>query len=106
MIDIDTRVLSGALMRVSVTGEVDLATAAQLGTALTAAVERGGATGLEVDFAGVTFCDSTGIAALDQAYAHAAERSLPFRLINVQPAVARVLSLVGLLDALTGSHQA
>ena len=105
MIDINTRVLPGAVMRVSVAGEIDLATMAELETGLAAAVGRKGAVRVEVDFAGVTFCDSTGIAALDQAYTAAAERSLSFRLINVQPAVARVLSIVGLLEALTGSHQ-
>jgi anti-sigma B factor antagonist len=105
MIDINTRVLPGAAIRVSVAGEIDLATMAELETALTAAVGREGAARVEVDFAGVTFCDSTGIAALDQAYAAAAERSLPFRLINVQPTVARVLSIVGLLEILTGNHQ-
>lgn len=101
--EINTRVLTGAVMRVAVTGEIDLATVEQLETALAAAVAREGATGVEVDVAGVTFCDSTGIAALDQAYAVAAQRSLPFCLINVQPPVARVLAIVGLLEVLTGT---
>jgi anti-anti-sigma factor len=105
MLDIHTRVLSGAVMRVAVAGEIDLATAQQLEAALIAAVERVGATGIEVDFAGVTFCDSVGIATLDQAYAVEAQNSLPLRLINVQPAVTRVLDIVGLLEVLTGARQ-
>jgi anti-anti-sigma factor len=60
--------------------------------------------GVQVDFSGVTFCDSTGIASLERAYAAATQRSAPFRLVNVQPAVARVLAIVGILQALTDSE--
>jgi anti-anti-sigma factor len=105
MIDVNTRVLSGTVMRVSVAGEIDMATVQQLDAALAAAIGRKGATAVEVDFAGVTFCDSTGIAALDQAYAAATERSLPFRLIDVQPGVSRVLAIVGMLEILTGDQK-
>jgi anti-anti-sigma factor len=105
MIDIKTNVLPGSVIRVSVVGEVDMATAQQLDAALTAAVERDGAAAVEVDFAGVTFCDSIGVAGLDRAYAAAAQFSRPFRLINVQPGVGRVLAIVGLLDALTEDRQ-
>nr|WP_296071480.1 STAS domain-containing protein [uncultured Actinoplanes sp.] len=89
----------------SVTGEIDRDTVEQLEAAVADAVEREDVNGLQIDFAGVTFCDSSGIAALDRAYALAAQRSLPFRLCNVQPSVERVLDIVGLLDVLTGKHQ-
>lgn len=101
---INTSVLPGAVIRVSVAGEVDMATAQMLEDALAAAVEREGATGVEVDFADVPFCDSLGIAALDRAYAAATAKSLPFRLIDIQPGVARVLDIVGLLQVLTGGR--
>jgi anti-sigma B factor antagonist len=105
MFDVRTRVLPDAVIRVSVAGAIDMATAPVLDAALTAAVTRQGAARIEVDFAGVTFCDSIGIAALDRAYATASQRSVPFRLVDVAPAIARVLAIVGLLDALTGDHR-
>jgi anti-sigma B factor antagonist len=105
MIDVSTCLLSGAVIRVSVVGEIDMATVDRVDVALTTAVERDGVTGVEVDFAGVTFCDSSGIAALDRAYGMAGKRSVPFRLINIEPDVARVLSIAGMLEVLTGGHK-
>ena len=105
MISINTRVLPDAVVRVSVAGEVDMATTPMVDDALTAAIGRPGAKGVEVDFALVPFCDSTGIAALDHALAAATARNLPFRVTNVQPGVARVLAIVGLLEDLTGDDQ-
>jgi anti-sigma B factor antagonist len=105
MIDVRTGVLPGAAVRVSVVGEIDMAAAPALEAALAAAVDRDGATRVEIDFAGVTFCDSIGIAALDRAYATASRRSLPLRLLGVRPAVARVLDIIGILDALTSDQE-
>jgi anti-anti-sigma factor len=105
VIDVNTCALPGAVIRVSVAGEIDMGTAARLDAALAAAVASEDATGVQVDFSGVTFCDSTGVALLERAYAAAARRSLPFGLIDVQPAVARVLAIVGVLEALTGGHR-
>ena len=102
MIDIGTDVLPGGVIAVSVAGEIDMATATALQAALAAAVSRDGAAAIQVDFSGVTFCDSTGLAVLEGAYAAAAGRSVTLRLVGVQPAVARVLAIVGLLEALTG----
>ena len=101
MMEINSRVLPGAVIEVAVAGEIDIANVHEFQTALAHALGRQGGTGVVVDFAGVAFCDSTGIAALDQAYALAGQHRLPFRLRNVQPGVARVLEIVGLLDALT-----
>jgi anti-anti-sigma factor len=98
---VEVSVLPGRVIQLSVTGEIDLATVRELTEPMTTAVQRDDVTGLLVDFGGVTFCDSTGIAALDHACAAAARRAIPFRLVNVQPGVRRVLELVGLLDALT-----
>src|SRR3954447_24710847 len=105
MIDIDTRVLSGGVIRVSLAGEIDLSTLPQLDGALTSVVGRDGVTAVEVDFAGVTFCDSAGFAALDRAYAVAARRSLSFRLTEVRPAIRRMLAILGLLEPLTGESR-
>jgi len=102
MIDIDSRVLSGGVVLVSIAGEIDLNTLPKLDGALASAVGRQGVTGVEVNFAGVTFCDSAGFAALDRAYAVATKRSLAFRLTEVRPSIRRMLGILGLLEGLTG----
>ena len=83
-----------------------MATVEELDLAMTAAVTRHGVAAVEVDFAGVSFCDSSGLAALDNAYAGAAQRGIRFRLINPQPGVRRVLQLTGLLEVLTNPQTA
>ena len=74
--------------------------------ALRGAVLDEQATEVVVDFAGVTFCDSSGLAALDSAYGEGLRRDTAFRLINVQPQVRRLLEIVGMLDNLVGAYTA
>ncbi|MEU4564287.1 STAS domain-containing protein [Actinoplanes sp. NPDC023936] len=89
--------------RISVTGEIDMDSADELAAALRAGAERGGTRTLVVDFAGVTFCDSSGIRVLDEAYAMAARRRIALQLVEVQPQVRRVLEIVGMTALLAHS---
>jgi anti-anti-sigma factor len=84
-----------------VTGEIDMETVADLSSALQDAVADGDVTGIVVDFAGVTFCDSSGIRALDQAYVAASRRGIGFRVVDLRPPVRRIFEIVGVLEALT-----
>jgi anti-sigma B factor antagonist len=102
MIDIRMSTMPTGVIRLAVNGEIDLATADRLDAALAANLVRAGITGMEIDFAGVSYCDSTGIAVLDRAYGVATDRGVKLRVTNVQPGVSRVLHLVGLLEILTG----
>jgi anti-anti-sigma factor len=99
--DTRTQAVAGGTVRVFVAGEIDMATADDLQRAMITAVEDGSVTEVVVDFADVTFCDSSGIAALDRAYAEAARRGVGFRLEDVQDPVRRVLEITGMLEALT-----
>jgi stage II sporulation protein AA (anti-sigma F factor antagonist) len=77
--------------RVTVSGEVDIATAEQLYGALTGSRARG-ATVVVADLSGVTFIDSTGLRALLTA-----NEGLDGRLrLIASPACTRLLELVGL----------
>jgi anti-sigma B factor antagonist len=73
--------------------EIDSATAPQLAKQL-----DGLAPGADVlvDFAEVTFCDSTGIRVLLAALKHQMAGGGSLRLINVTPAVSRVFEMTGL----------
>lgn len=78
---------------VTVSGELDLSQAEDLGTRLDALIRPGGIVAL--DATDLTFMDSTGLRVLLQATAHAAARGAGFRLVAPQAAVLRVLELSG-----------
>jgi anti-anti-sigma factor len=99
-VNIQTNPDAGGVVHVSVAGEIDMATAEDLKAALHNAITYPGATRILVDFAQVSFCDSSGLHVLDQAYGDATTKSVSFQLVNLQPAIRRVLELVGVLDTL------
>jgi anti-sigma B factor antagonist len=80
---------------VEVEGEVDLATAPTLQDALVEAIAAE-PTEVVVDLSGVTFMDSTGLAALVRAHQRAAERGGSMRLVGASKGVRRILDLTGL----------
>lgn len=93
---------SSAGFSVSVSGEVDSATAPGLRGCLLEVLERPGATTVEVDLRGVTFLDSAGLSALATAHraAVAAGRELRVRCGTTR-AVVRPLQITGLWDIFT-----
>ena len=92
----------GGAVHLHVAGELDMATADDLRKALHQATTQPGTTAIVVDFDQVSFCDSSGIEVLDRAYGQAFDAGITLRLVNPQPAVRRVLDLVGILETLTG----
>ncbi|WP_306214843.1 STAS domain-containing protein [Actinoplanes sp. RD1] len=82
---------------VRVSGEIDMATVGLL----TAELRRADAGHVVVDLGEVTFCDSAGLAALDEAYGAAGDQGRTLRVVNLQPQVSMVLRLTGILEALT-----
>ena len=93
--------LPGGHAEIAVTGELDMSTAAQLEKAVGAALSDEAVRAVTIDLAEVTFCDSSGIAVLDHGYGAAVDLGVRLRITNVQPIVARVLEIVGLLGTLT-----
>ncbi|GAA4737549.1 hypothetical protein GCM10023328_17720 [Modestobacter marinus] len=93
---------SSAGCTVSVSGEVDSATAPGLRGCLLEVVQRPGTTTVEVDLRGVTFLDSAGLSALATAHraALAAGRELRVRCGTTR-AVVRPLQITGLWDVFT-----
>jgi anti-sigma B factor antagonist len=88
----------GDVTVVDVAGEVDLASAPGLATALAAACEKPTLALLVVDLTRVTLLDSTGLSVLIEADAalRAAERATQLRLVITTPLVLRVFSITGL----------
>jgi anti-sigma B factor antagonist len=84
-----------AIMRVE--GEIDLATAGQLGDALLAALTRTSGS-VHLDMSGVEFMDTSGVHVLVAAQRRAALMGGHLGLVYASPAVQRICSLAGLPD--------
>jgi anti-sigma B factor antagonist len=82
---------------VAVAGEVDMVTAPQLLDCLLSLTGRS----ITVDLTGVTFLDSSGVAALVSGYNGARVIDRTFRVVNANDAVRRVLELCGLEEYLS-----
>ncbi len=82
----------GGTTVVRVSGELDLATAPQLGDVFAAQ----GSGDLDVDLHGVTFLDSSGISVLVQAQKLLVARGATLRLCSLTESARRVLALAGL----------
>ena len=92
---------SPATTSVAVVGELDLATATVLRDRLLDLLfGQGPAVVLEVDLAGTTFMDCTGLSALIVARNAAVQTGRRMCLTHPQPIVHRVLAVTGLLDLL------
>lgn len=91
---ITTRLETGNPCVLRVEGEIDLATADQLGEALDQALSATQA--MVVDMAGVTFIDGAGLRVIVQA-AESMNGRAPLTLVNA-PRVAWLLKVLGLAD--------
>jgi len=98
---IDMSYPSPATARVAVVGEVDLATGRVLRHSLFSVLHDHSPAVLEVDLAGVTFLDCTGISALASVRNAAVQTGCQMRVTHPQPIVRRVLELTGLLGVFT-----
>jgi anti-anti-sigma factor len=98
---IDTSDTSPATARASVVGEVDMATAYALHDELLSVLSAQTPDLFDVDLAGVTFMDCTGLGVLVALRRAAAQAGCQLRVTNPQPIVRRVLEVTGLLGILT-----
>jgi anti-sigma B factor antagonist len=103
----ETQTIDGG-RQVKIFGELDMATADGIGRILTATIRaletldsRSVTPRLEVDLAGVSFIDSSGIRALVRAKNCATHSGVDFTVKNAGGIVERVLVTLGLLDYLT-----
>jgi anti-sigma B factor antagonist len=95
-VDLSTRGHDGQVV-VELRGELDLADAASIATALRGVVARQAK--IIVDMAGLQYIDSSGVAALAHARRHARQAGGDVVLAAPQRQVARMLSLTRLIDA-------
>jgi anti-anti-sigma factor len=94
---LDTTWPSPFTVQVSVTGEVDLATAHLLYGGLLSVLREYAPAVLVIDLAGVTFLDCAGLGALVGARNVAMKSGCQVRISHVRPIVRRMLEASGLL---------
>jgi anti-anti-sigma factor len=94
MIDCATH-RDGEQVRLTVRGEVDLDSAEELRSAVLACFRQAPAA-VDVDVAGVSFLNSSGVNALLTGAQEAEGSGVSFTVSNPQPAVRKVIDTVGL----------
>lgn len=92
---------SDGVLRLAVVGDVDMATAPQLRTAVLAVIDSAGRTDLvELDLAETTFLDAVGVRVLLDGHRAAAASQVRFAVRNPRGVVAQILAMTGLTDTL------
>jgi anti-sigma B factor antagonist len=91
----ETRAGSDAV--VALTGEIDMATAAELRAAAARGMQTAGR--VVLDFAGVTFCDSQGLSTLIALNRQASQAGRQLVLVNIGDFMGRLLDITGLRSA-------
>ncbi|WP_229075905.1 STAS domain-containing protein [Actinoplanes sp. DH11] len=85
----------GASVRLTVTGEIDMATVEPLAASLRELLARRDLAEVLVDLAEVVFCDASGVRALSEAYARANTAGIRMRVLNARGITRRVLEITG-----------
>lgn len=96
-----TRHLVDGVLRVTVTGDVDMVTSDQLAAATHEAVTTERLAGIVVDLGQVTFLDSSGIRALVVEQEFARRHGVSYHVTNPSAVVRRVLEITGVLTLLS-----
>jgi anti-sigma B factor antagonist len=87
-------------VRLSISGELDMISAAVLEQRLDAVLAQDDVSGIVLDLGGLSFIDSTGLRVIVISTRACTDRGRVLTLIPGPPAVQRVFELTGLLDAL------
>jgi len=80
---------------VSVTGELDIATAEKAYSYISEVID-GRPAPVTVDLSGLTFCDASGLGALARVARHAREAGRQLMLASVRPSLLKIMRITGL----------
>lgn len=80
---------------VSVTGELDIATAEQAYSYISEVID-GRPAPITVDLSGLTFCDASGLGALARIARHAREAGRQLMLTSARPSLLKIMRITGL----------
>ena len=96
-----TTAIDDEAVHLTLKGELDYTTADELVDEATAHLERPGLRSLRLDCGGITWCDSSGLAAILNLHRACAARGVALCLENRAQHLDRVLQLTGTFEHLT-----
>ena len=88
---------------VSVTGELDIATAEKAYSYISEVID-GRPAPVTVDLSGLTFCDASGLGALARIARHAREAGRQLMLTSARPSLLKIMRITGLDRAFPELH--
>jgi anti-anti-sigma factor len=88
---------------VSVTGELDIATAEQAYSYISEVID-GRPAPVTVDLSGLTFCDASGLGALARVARHARQAGRQLMLASARPSLLKIMRITGLDRAFPELH--
>ena len=88
---------------VSVTGELDIATAEQAYSYISEVID-GRPAPVTVDLSGLTFCDASGLGALARIARHARQKGRQLMLTSARPSLMKIMRITGLDRAFPELH--
>ena len=88
---------------VSVTGELDIATAERAYSYISEVID-GRPAPVTVDLSGLTFCDASGLGALARIARHARQAGRQLMLTSAQPSLMKIMRITGLDRAFPELH--
>jgi anti-sigma B factor antagonist len=88
---------------VSVTGELDIATAEQAYSYISEVID-GRPAPVTVDLSGLTFCDASGLGALARIARHARQAGCQLMLASARPPLMKIMRITGLDRAFPELH--
>jgi anti-sigma B factor antagonist len=80
---------------VSLSGELDIATAEQAYTYISDVID-GWPLPVNVDLSGLTFCDASGLGVLARVARHARQAGRQVRLMSARPSLLKIMRITGL----------
>jgi anti-sigma B factor antagonist len=98
---LDEHPVDDGVLRLAVSGEVDIASSEVLADAIRTAIKKWSVAEVIVDLDQVTFLDSTGISVLVAGYNLAADYGVAYFVVNPHDLVRRTLHITGVLATLT-----
>lgn len=103
---LDIRTTGSGIVDMTVRGELDMQHAPRMRAALTAVLNRGDVTRVDLDLAAVTVIDATGVGTIIVAHRIATNVRVDLRLTAVSALVADLLTRTGAVALLPARHPA
>jgi anti-sigma B factor antagonist len=102
-LELSTRTGANGYQIVSVTGELDIATAEQAYSYISEVID-GRMAPVTVDLSGLTFCDASGLGALARAARYARQKGRELMLASARPSLLKIMRITGLDRAFPELH--